>query len=68
MMLGGVDAIAEPAVPATDTTPETPRKPMTVEFQTGYPYIGLSTASWNVFLDLVNTQWNPNLSNSFRKS
>ena len=49
MLLGGKDAMA---LPGDDSTPATP---MTVEFQTGYPYIGLSEASWAVFIDLIDT-------------
>ena len=48
MMLDKINAMA---TPPTDDTPITP---MTVEFQTGYPYIGLSTASWDILVNLVN--------------
>ena len=41
---------------------------MTVEFQTAYPYIGLSEASFDVMVKLVNDTYNPTLKNAFRKS
>ena len=60
--------MAIPGTPATESAAEVPPTPMIVEFQTGYPYIGLSTASWNILVDLVDTTWNPSNHNNFRKS